>query len=70
MGFWQMTLQELTEDNYRPTARENPANGVTDWFCPICGMVVGIHSNGTVHDAGWLFQRDVCRNGHAVDWNI
>lgn len=65
---WQMTIDELTTAAFEPLGKYNRFNGITDWFCPICGMVVGIHSNGQTHEEGWLFKRDTCKNGHRVEW--
>lgn len=65
---WQMTLDELTVEAFAPNGRYNRFTGITDWFCPLCGEVVGMYSNGQVHEEGWLYKRDKCRNGHIVDW--
>lgn len=65
---WQMTLDELTVEAFAPNGRYNRFTGITDWFCPLCGDCVGMYSNGQVHEEGWLYKRDKCRNGHAVDW--
>lgn len=65
---WQMTIDELTTAAFEPNGKYNRFNGITDWFCPICGMVVGIHSNGQTHEEGWLYKRDTCKNGHRIEW--
>lgn len=65
---WQMTIDELITSAFEPNGKYNRLNGITDWFCPICGMVVGIHSNGQTHEEGWLFKRDTCKNGHRIEW--
>ena len=66
---WQITLAELTADAAEPIAKHNRLNGVTDWFCPFCNLVVGIESDGSVHDKGWLYKRDECKNGHPIKWS-
>lgn len=67
---WQMTMSELLSDSYRPEVKHNWANGISDYFCPLCGECVGIYGTDTAHEKGWLYQRDKCRNGHVMDWNI
>lgn len=66
---WQMTWDELEAESFKPNnGKLNWRNGIMDWFCPICGEVVGIESDGSVHDKGFMFKRDECRNGHRIDW--
>ena len=65
---WQMTLDELTAESFKPNGKYNRFNGIMDWFCPVCGLVVGIESTGMTHEKGWLYKRDKCKNGHIVDW--
>lgn len=65
---WQMTWDELLTAAFEPNCKYNRLKGITDWFCPICGMVVGIHSNGQTHEEGWLYKRDTCKNGHRIEW--
>ena len=59
----------ISEEAFKPNAKLNWRNGMTDWCCPLCGECVGIHSNGQVHEVGWLYKRDECKNGHKVDWD-
>ena len=66
---WQITLDEISEEAFKPNGKLNWRNGMTDWFCPLCGECVGIHSNGQVHEEGWLYKRDECKNGHKIDWD-
>lgn len=66
---WQMTLDELITEAFKPNGKYNRLTGLMDWFCPMCGEVVGIWSNGSVHEEGWLFRRDKCKNGHRIDWD-
>lgn len=65
---WQMTWDELTAESFKPNGKYNRFNGIMDWFCPVCGLVVGIESTGMTHEKGWLYKRDKCKNGHIVDW--
>ena len=65
---WQMTLDELEQASFKPNGKYNRLNGIMDWFCPVCGEVVGIYSTGQTHEEGWLYNRDTCRNGHGIDW--
>ena len=65
---WQITLDELMKASFPPNGKLNWHNGTQDWFCPVCGAVVGIYSNGQTHEEGWLYKRDKCKNGHVVDW--
>lgn len=47
----------------------NSPSGTFHYSCGICGEPVGIHSGNCKHIAdGWLYKRDCCKNGHAVDW--
>lgn len=64
-----MTLDELTTEAFEPNGKYNRLTGITDWMCPLCGNVVGIHSNGSVHEEGWLYKCDQCKNGHMIRWN-
>lgn len=66
---WQMTWDELDAEAFKPNDVYNRVNGLIDWFCPVCGQVVGIESTGTVHEKGWLYKRDKCKNGHIIDWD-
>ena len=68
MAHWQMRLEELEGKSFVPAPKTNPRNGMTDWFCSVCGNCVGIYSNGRVHDEGWMYKRKACINGHEVDW--
>ena len=65
---WQIRLDELDEGPVPPTGKYNRLTGITDWFCPLCGMVVGIESDGSVHDKGMIWMRARCKNGHAIKW--
>ena len=65
---WHITLNELINSSFQPNGKYNRHNGIMDWFCPVCGQVVGIESTGTVHEAGWMYRRDCCQNGHKIDW--
>lgn len=67
---WQITLDEITEEAFKPNGSYNWRNGITDWLCPLCGGIVGIHSNGKVHEEGWLYKKDECKYGHKVDWDV
>ena len=65
---WQITLTELLQDDFVPERRDKTLQGLTEYVCPICGDVVGIISNGSVHPEEVLLKRDKCRNGHKVSW--
>ena len=66
---WQITLYELDEDKVKPKKAYNSPSGTFHYSCGICGEPVGIHSRNCRHIAdGWLYKRDCCKNGHAVDW--
>lgn len=65
---WQIRLDEIIGEPVLPNGKYNWRNGITDWFCPLCGQVVGIESDGTVHEKGWIYKRDECKNGHTVKW--
>ena len=67
---WQITIDELVEEAFKPNGKLNWRNGIEDWFCPLCGELVGIYSNGSTHEEGWLYKRDKCKNGHNIDWDI
>ena len=62
---WQMTLSELDCDKVKPKAQDKPS-GSTYYQCPICKGFVGIF--GPSHESRWLYKRDICENGHVVDW--
>lgn len=63
-----MTWDELLYDSFRPEGEMNRINGLTNYKCPVCGSFVGIHSSGKLIDEGWQAKRDVCKNGHRVNW--
>lgn len=65
---WQIRLDEIDEDSFPPNGRYNWRTGLTDWLCPLCGEVVGIESDGSVHEKGMIYQREQCKNGHAINW--
>lgn len=66
---WQITLYELDEDRVKPKRAYNSPSGAFHYTCGICGESVGIHSGKCNHvQKGWLVKRDVCKNGHPVDW--
>lgn len=66
---WQMTWDEILTDESEPYGKTNRLNGITDWFCPVCKYVVGIYSDGSVHNEGWLFKQSTCKNGHRIKWS-
>ena len=65
---WQMTIDELISEAFAPEGSRNWRSGMTDYFCPLCGGCVGMYSDGSVHQEGWMMIRDACRNGHRIDW--
>ena len=67
---WQMTWEELTTSSFKPNGKYNRFNGIMDWFCPVCGCVVGIESTGLTHEKGWFYKRDKCKNGHSIEWEV
>ena len=67
---WQITLYELNEDKVKPKKAYNSPSGTFHYSCGICEEPVGIHSGNCRHITdGWLYKRDCCKNGHAVDWS-
>lgn len=62
---WQMTLEELTADEFTPI-RKPMHLGAWGYECPICGLPVGIYRS----DDGMVFQRDQCSNGHRIKWTV
>ena len=66
---WQITLFELDKDKIAPKRSYYNPSGTVHYTCGICGEPVGIHSGKCAHvESGWLYQRECCVNGHAVDW--
>lgn len=66
---WQMTLDEFENESFEPYEKDcGRANGITDWFCPVCRQCVGMYSDGSVHNKGWLYKRSRCSNGHRMEW--
>lgn len=63
---WQMTLDELTTEAFEPNGQYNRLTGLMTWICPLCGQPVGIHSDGSIHEEGWLYKREECKNGHKI----
>lgn len=63
---WQITLDELTGDAFRP--KQSRTLSGTIYRCEICGAPVGIYGPRERHEHGWVYRRDKCENGHAVDW--
>lgn len=62
---WQMTLEELIADSFKPV-RQPIHLGSWSYDCPICGASVGIRTA----TEGFIYKRDICKNGHVVDWDI
>ena len=65
---WQMTVYELVMDSFKPV-RENMHPGAWAYACPLCNSCVGIYHENS-NEVGFIYKRDICQNGHAVDWNI
>ena len=65
---WQIRLDELDNEAFLPNGKLNWHNGIFTWFCPLCGQVVGMESDGSVHEKEVFFRKDACPNGHSVDW--
>lgn len=63
--YWQMTLRELMGESFQPT-KSMIHFGSWGFECQICAMPVGIYRP---EDGGLVFRRDVCPNGHKVDWS-
>ena len=64
---WQMTWDELDQEDVVPTTRHN-LSGSVYYSCGICGDLVGIFGPPEFHEKGWIYKRDKCKNGHVVDW--
>lgn len=70
MGHYQMTMAEMFDESFKPIRLHETIKGRTSFNCPICGWLVGIYSDGSVHkEIGWMYKREQCKNGHAVDWS-
>lgn len=65
---WQITLYELDQDKVKPVRAYNSPSGTHHYTCGICSAPVGIFGPKGFHEQGWLYKRDCCQNGHAVDW--
>lgn len=65
---WQMTLDEYLTEEFEPYGKKLRPNGITDWFCPVCTYLVGMYSDGSVHNEGWIFKQPTCQNGHRIKW--
>lgn len=65
---WQMTLDELGVESFKPVSKYQPYNGLTHWFCPVCGEHVGITNDHSVHKERCEFKRSKCKNGHTISW--
>ena len=66
-SMWQMTLSEIDCDKVKPIEEPKPNRSIYYW-CAICGKAVGIFGPRSFHEQGWLYKRDICENGHIVDW--
>ena len=62
---WQMTFDELDQDDVKPIAEQKPSGSIY-YTCGICGSFVGMF--GPNHEHRWLYKADKCENGHVVDW--
>lgn len=71
MNYYQITWEEILEPDKEWTAIPEPApeRGLIDYFCPVCSDVVGIYSTGTIHEKGWMYRRETCRNGHKIRYS-
>ena len=65
MNYWQMTLNELIDDSFRPT-KTMIHFGSYGFECQICACPVGLYRPA---DGGMVYKRDECKNGHKVDWS-
>lgn len=69
---WQMTWDELDQESFKPVSKGQQYswhhNGLTHWFCPVCGEHVGITNDQSVHKERLEYKRNKCRNGHKIDW--
>lgn len=64
---YQMDLFDLEEKTYQPVASGNPYAAAIIYYCPKCKAFVGQYSKEG-KDKGWHFVRDVCKNGHKLNW--
>lgn len=62
--WYQMDLFDLDDRSYTPKkiGFEHYASGCY-YKCPKCNAIVG-----TVSDGEWFMKRDVCKNGHKIQW--
>lgn len=65
---WQITWDELEAESFKPVGKFQKYNGLTHWFCPICGEYVGIYNDQSVHRERIEYRRSKCKNGHVIDW--
>ena len=70
-NYYQMTLADLTTVGpVKPTKEHETIKGSWKYTCPLCGELVAIEYDGTVHrELGFIYKRDTCRNGHDIDWS-
>ena len=66
---YQMTLDEMINNEARPPIKKR-GHSIGQWIyeCPICGWCIGIYGDEYFHEHGWLYKRDVCKNGHYIKW--
>ena len=46
MNYYQLTINELFDDTFKPIAESHHDRGIIDYFCPICKAPVGILAQG------------------------
>ena len=70
---YQLTLADLDDlGPVSPLRKHEIIRGQYYYYCPmpLCGECVGIENDGTVHrELGFIYKRDICRNGHKIDWS-
>ena len=65
---WQITWSEYGQESFKPVGKFQVYNGLTHWFCPVCGEHVGITNDQSVHRERLEYRRSKCKNGHVIDW--
>lgn len=64
---YQMDLFDLEEKEYQPVTNTPIFMTGVFYYCPKCGDLVG-HYTKEGKDKGWHFVKDICRNGHKMNW--
>lgn len=64
---YQMDIFDLDDAAYQPVPSRNPLASAISYYCPKCRDFVGMYSKEG-KDKGWHYVRDICGNGHRLNW--